>query len=153
MAGPRPRSGGGAAPPAAGAVANPSAPKRQCVMTDGVGYFCSADADERRRRARKTSSYYQKRYGVKQTIDGSGEENRKMIEVARNMDQYLSKWLVTNKEESLREKCQNKHDKCVFWASIGECRKNPTYMINDCMLACQACDTLKDGISVKKKEL
>jgi len=66
-----------------------------------------------------------------------------MREVADGMIEYFKKWIETyDRVESLKEKCVNKHDKCVFWASIGECTKNPGYMENDCMLACQNCGKL-----------
>jgi len=66
-----------------------------------------------------------------------------MREFADGMIEYFKKWIETyDGIESLKEKCINKHDKCVFWASIGECAKNPGYMENDCMLACQSCSKL-----------
>ena len=65
-------------------------------------------------------------FGVAQTIEGNGEENRRMREVNDEMEGYFRKWIVDyDHVESLKEQCVNKHDKCVFWASIGECTKNP----------------------------
>lgn len=36
-------------------------------------------------------------------------------------------------------RCDN-HDSCEFWASIGECAKNPNYMLDNCADACAAVD-------------
>ena len=124
---------------------DPASPKhRTCVLTDNGTYFCSEDEKEARRRARRTPEYYVTNFGVAQTVDGNGDENRKMMEVKRNMNNYMSNWIMNNSDDLCRQ-CQNKHDKCVFWASIGECSKNPSFMTTDCRLACQACEALKDA--------
>ncbi|RCN31411.1 shTK domain protein, partial [Ancylostoma caninum] len=38
-------------------------------------------------------------------------------------------------------KCCNKEDSesCEYWASIGECEKNPNFMLKECKLSCHAC--------------
>ena len=38
-------------------------------------------------------------------------------------------------------KCKNKHNSCNHWASIGECTKNPGYMVSNCGVACGTCCT------------
>lgn len=35
--------------------------------------------------------------------------------------------------------CDDKHDSCVHWASIGECENNPQYMLTNCLKACVKC--------------
>ena len=35
------------------------------------------------------------------------------------------------------DKSINHHESCDFWASVGECSKNPNYMLNYCAPACQ----------------
>jgi len=116
---------------------------KTCVETDTNNFFCTDDPSEARKRGRKTPQYYLETFGVQQTIEGSGEENRRMREVADGMVEYFKKWIETyDRVESLKEKCINQHDKCVFWASIGECTKNPGYMENECILACQMCSKL-----------
>ena len=42
----------------------------------------------------------------------------------------------------LGKNCVNQHERCAFWSSIGECEKNPGYMITSCAPACQTCDQL-----------
>jgi len=121
-----------------------------CVETDENNFFCTDGPKEAKKKARKTAQYYLRNFGVAQTIDGNGDENRRMRDLADDMEDYFRKWIETNDHsEKLKEKCINKHDKCVFWASIKECMKNPGYMENNCMLACQKCDKLlatPDGI-------
>lgn len=36
-------------------------------------------------------------------------------------------------------KCIDVHKDCEFWASIGECNKNPTYMLENCKKSCEVC--------------
>jgi len=91
-------------------------------------------------REQKTVQYYMQNFGVVQTIEGNGEENIRMKHAAASMEDYMRRWITLHEtNEILKEDCINRHDKCVFWASIGECRKNPGYMEFECMLACQVC--------------
>jgi hypothetical protein len=113
----------------------------KCVKTSGNDFFCSDDPAELKLRA--DVQYYLQNYGAVQTIEGNGEENIKMRVVASDMETYMKEWIRYYEDvPSLKEKCMNRHDKCVFWASIQECKKNPGYMENDCMLACQKCEKL-----------
>ena len=35
--------------------------------------------------------------------------------------------------------CEDKHESCNGWASIGECTNNPAYMLNNCKKSCNQC--------------
>ncbi|XP_065060849.1 zinc metalloproteinase nas-15-like isoform X2 [Rhopilema esculentum] len=35
--------------------------------------------------------------------------------------------------------CVDNHSYCSYWASIGECQKNPNYMLTNCKKSCQRC--------------
>ncbi|KAI8513332.1 hypothetical protein Bbelb_099710 [Branchiostoma belcheri] len=35
--------------------------------------------------------------------------------------------------------CTNKNKKCHAWSCVGECDKNPRYMLNECTWSCGAC--------------
>ena len=37
--------------------------------------------------------------------------------------------------------CVDAHHDCVAWASIGECQKNPQFMLQQCRAACGACQS------------
>lgn len=118
----------------------------KCVKTSGNDFFCSDDPAELKLRA--DVQYYLQNYGAVQTIEGNGEENIKMRVVASDMENYMKEWIRYYEDvPSLKEKCMNRHDKCVFWASIQECKKNPGYMENDCMLACQKCEKLLEPLT------
>jgi ShK domain-like len=45
-------------------------------------------------------------------------------------------------DKFIRETCRNDNVECTFWASIGECTKNPSYMERNCAPACQTCHKL-----------
>lgn len=40
-----------------------------------------------------------------------------------------------------QDKSINHHESCEFWASVGECTKNPNYMLNYCAPACRQAQT------------
>ena len=78
---------------------------KTCVETDTNQFYCSDDPKEARKRARKTTNYYLTNFGVRQTIEGSGEEQKKMIAVSAQMEQYLKTWITRYHHiESLKEK-------------------------------------------------
>lgn len=122
-----------------------AADAKQCVVEpEKEPLFCPADdtktIEKNNVREQKTVQYYMKTFGVVQTIEGNGEENKRMKHVAASMEDYMKRWITQHeRNEILKEDCINRHDKCVFWASIGECTKNPGYMEIECMLACQVC--------------
>ena len=35
--------------------------------------------------------------------------------------------------------CVDSHENCPFWASAGECKANPKYMLDNCAKSCDAC--------------
>lgn len=35
--------------------------------------------------------------------------------------------------------CNDNHELCAKWASQGECKANPNYMIENCMRSCEVC--------------
>jgi len=41
--------------------------------------------------------------------------------------------------------CPDQHELCNYWASIGDCEKNPTWMRPNCQKACKACGAGKSG--------
>ena len=44
---------------------------------------------------------------------------------------------VTNEE--LQDPCNDDNESCSFWASEGECKKNPDYMLVNCAKSCKEC--------------
>ena len=45
-----------------------------------------------------------------------------------------------NDSNNSASKCQDQHDKCEMWASLGECNANPPYMHVYCKRSCELCD-------------
>src|SRR6056300_321953 len=35
--------------------------------------------------------------------------------------------------------CEDKEQECGHWASLGECEKNPNYMLVNCPVSCDSC--------------
>ena len=52
----------------------------------------------------------------------------------------LGKEVLRNTCLKCGDKCEDKHIKCNGWAAIGECQKNPRYMLVYCLNACGTCD-------------
>ena len=44
-----------------------------------------------------------------------------------------------DKEDDGDDLCKNDHEQCETWAKLGECKKNPTYMLNSCRKSCGVC--------------
>jgi len=66
-----------------------------------------------------------------------------VLKVIRESSLYLLDNFLGNSElERLRPLCQNNHDLCSYWASLGECREFPDFMLFQCPLSCQVCDLL-----------
>lgn len=49
---------------------------------------------------------------------------------------------VTN--EKLNDPCKDDNVQCSFWASEGECKINPNYMLQNCAKSCKECEAFLD---------
>jgi hypothetical protein len=47
-------------------------------------------------------------------------------------------------------KCKDTHESCGLWASVGECDKNPSFMITGCPRSCTTCDMLDPKVRCKR---
>lgn len=52
---------------------------------------------------------------------------------------------VVNNNNDNNYKCVDKNKDCSFWAGIGECEKNPRYMLSNCQVSCDSCDYVGIG--------
>ena len=92
--------------------------------------------DEEREKMRKS-------YGVAQVVDGPKEESTPNWERLLAVHKYMTKTVFVDPlYKDVRDTCKNQEERCTFWASIGECEKNPSYMITSCGPACFACDKM-----------
>jgi hypothetical protein len=76
-------------------------------------------------------------FGILQTVEGS-KKDEVMIRVTESIA-YMESDTVSELDESIHSKCQNRHELCVFWAVIGECEKNAGYMKTNCAPSCMTC--------------
>ena len=63
-------------------------------------------------------------------------------EMIRYVDQTHANPKTSDKMRVALSKCQNKNDKCLWWAAMGECNHNPDFMAVDCPLVCHYCNAL-----------
>lgn len=77
------------------------------------------------------------KYGEPQTI-GEGVQE-KLLEIDRYMQETVFK---EPRYHAVKNTCLNQNGACTFWATIGECEKNPAYMLLQCSPACQSCHKL-----------
>lgn len=80
-------------------------------------------------------------YGEIQKFDGdkSLETQQRIQEVN---DYMFNKVFVKPEYKSVRKECKNRHELCAFWAVIGECDANPSYMTLNCAPSCMTCDLI-----------
>lgn len=79
--------------------------------------------------------------GVEQTSPMDKQEL--LSKAVKNMTEYYM-YDIIKKEEyiGVRDLCKNKHEKCAYFALLGECKNNLNYMNKNCALACRTCDQL-----------
>jgi len=75
--------------------------------------------------------------GLEQEVSGSAEEQEKMAAVLAEMWEHME-----SLDFELVDNCKNTNKLCVFWAAIGECEANRSWMITGCAPACRSCDKL-----------
>jgi len=79
---------------------------------------------------------------VEQEIDGTQEEIDATEEIIQLMNEYLVTEFAKPQYNSVRYLCINKESLCAFWASVGECTQNESFMNENCSLACRSCHIL-----------
>lgn len=56
-------------------------------------------------------------------------------------------------EDEVDESCKDTHEHCSFWASHGECTKNPKYMLKGCPKSCNSCPgVLVNGLTQEQQQ-
>ena len=61
------------------------------------------------------------------------------------IDEDMNAYTCLNVPDAVQ--CINTHPECEDWASKGECKRNPQYMLLECRQACQSCISLHNGIT------
>ena len=81
---------------------------------------------------------YDIKYTIILNIDTDGSINKKtVIMLTKLLNTDLSK-LSTN-QSNPNVNCVDKNPDCAYWSSIGECKKNPNYMLPNCPKSCNTC--------------
>uniref|UniRef100_A0A7S2P0I7 Procollagen-proline 4-dioxygenase n=1 Tax=Leptocylindrus danicus TaxID=163516 RepID=A0A7S2P0I7_9STRA len=76
-------------------------------------------------------------YGTAQKFSANDE---KTLIVMREMNEYMTTEVFREaKYRNLKGNCLNQHELCAFWAGLGECENNPSYMKINCAPACKTC--------------
>jgi prolyl 4-hydroxylase len=79
-------------------------------------------------------------FGVAQQVEGGDTD---LVEaLIFDSEKYMEQVWNDDKYKGVRERCQNRHELCAYWAAIGECQKNPPFMELDCAPSCKTCMNL-----------
>jgi len=89
-------------------------------------------------------------YGEIQEVEGPHKEAA--IKKIAEMDKYMAEVVSTPEYDSVRAQCTNRHAQCAFWAVVGECEKNPSYMKLHCPPVCESCHLLEFDVRCPKDE-
>jgi hypothetical protein len=99
---------------------------------------CAKSCDSCKMNAGKNG--YGAAYGVPQECEG--EHAVDLIRAVSKMDKYMNEEVSKPEYDSVRSECKNRHKLCLFWAHIGECEANPSFMLLQCAPACQTCKNI-----------
>lgn len=78
------------------------------------------------------------KFGTIQAVEGNKKEMtldnvKAMLDYMEKSEEYLSL------PSKIQNNCRNNNELCSFWAAIGECEKNISFMKVQCAPACQTC--------------
>lgn len=73
------------------------------------------------------SMYKETEDTVKKETEGVKEMTKEVVESGDQVD------------EKEKEECVDNHESCDMWASKGECKANPKYMLRNCQKSCMVC--------------
>ncbi len=76
-------------------------------------------------------------YGEDQECQG--EYYEELLDRVAKMDKYMLEEVSTPDYDKVRDQCKNRNKMCIYWAHIGECEKNPSFMLTNCAPACETC--------------
>jgi len=79
-------------------------------------------------------------YGEPQEL--SGEHKDTLLNAVEKMDKYMNEEIVKPEYDKVRSECKNRNALCLFWAHIGECENNPSFMLTNCAPSCETCQNI-----------
>lgn len=77
------------------------------------------------------------KYGEAQIVEGSELEKETTWQRIKLVEKYMEN---LPSESRSHDNCHNSYGLCSFWASIGECESNATFMQDACGPVCFSCD-------------
>lgn len=82
-------------------------------------------------------------YGIAQSNSEDQENYEEIRDLLAKMENYMQNEIRDNPDlRYLLPRCKNRHAECAFWAHIGECDANPSYMLTNCAPVCNTCHLL-----------
>jgi len=88
-------------------------------------------------------------FGEKQ--EASGDKFEATMDVIEKSTLYMSRDLKDLPPKVI-EQCKNRHKLCAFWAAIGECEANISYMTTNCAPSCLSCHLIDFDTRCPKRE-
>jgi prolyl 4-hydroxylase len=79
--------------------------------------------------------------GMDQKVEGP-QWKTTLIQIYKTKHYMAKAQQDENLPREVMKECQDRNEMCQFWASIGECEANPSYMRLQCAPACQSCHLL-----------
>jgi ShK domain-like len=81
--------------------------------------------------------------GVVQEVEDP-EYETKIAERIAEAEKYVQErvWDIEHVNDKVGDMCRNKHQSCAYWAVLGECESNPSYMKLNCAPVCFTCEEL-----------
>ena len=81
-------------------------------------------------------------YGVPQRVEGKTKDDTFLI--IKKTLVYMKNFVHAENpthtiSKTAIDACTNNHDLCAYWAFLGECEANPSYMVTKCAPSCQSC--------------
>lgn len=85
-----------------------------------------------------------KQYGEPQEEGGVGQARAKTMFSIRKTVDYMKNFIYAEHpthqlSDATIAACRNTHTSCSYWASMGECKNNPSFMVTKCAPACLSC--------------
>ncbi|KAF1749193.1 hypothetical protein GCK72_025660 [Caenorhabditis remanei] len=68
------------------------------------------------------------------------QKNNDMIRIVKRKLNFIGTTTTTPAPKPTPKLCEDKHGLCCFWATTGECTKNPFWMKVNCPKTCGTCD-------------
>eukprot|EP00966_Prymnesium_polylepis_P080340 1861010-Prymnesium_polylepis.3 len=81
-------------------------------------------------------------------LHGCGQKSAMLLDCPRTCEACSYRGLVN---EALA--CEDTNTECANWASLGECEKNPRYMLQSCTNACGSCEAKQSGCNRQNSTL